>query len=259
MYDESHFTTSQGTSFSAPMVSGAAAAIKQLFPELSPASVKSILTNTAVPITTDGSKPATIVQAGSGLLDMGRAAAAGAAFFPSSLNFGVQEYSNSVSTTRTLVIDNISGGSDQYTLSVHPLVSGPSVNLSTTLTQSVSPGGSTNVDVSISATAPLSGGFQGFIAVRSTRTSATYSIPYWAGFYVPDSSRILTVSQSLTGTDVYRNLPEAIAAARPGNIIEIADSQTYPVPSPSSDAGWGILISTNSEGLPLHGITVRAV
>ena len=264
MYDASHFTTSQGTSFSTPMVSGAAAAIKQLFPALTPAGIKSVLANTAVPITTDGTNPATIVQAGNGLLDMGRASAASAVFSPSNLNFGVQEYSKSISLTQTLVINNISGGSDQYTLVVQPLVSdqplqpGPMINLSTSTTGSVSPGGSTSVDVSIIAAAPLSGGFQGFINVRSERTSTTYSIPYWAGIYVLDASRILKVSQSLTGSDIYSNLKDALAAAQPGNIIEFADSQTYAVPLPSSGTDWGISISTNAQGLPLHGITIRA-
>src|SRR3974377_2277036 len=62
-------------------------------------------------------------------------------------------------------------------------------------------------------------------------------------------SRILTVSQNPSGTDSFSNLSDALNAAQPGNIIEIADSGTYPA---------ALTISTNAEGLPLHGITIRA-
>ena len=253
LFDPSRFTVSQGTSFSTPMVSGAAAALMQLFPSLSPAGVKSALTNTAGQVTIDGTTPATIVQAGNGLLNMGNASAAGAIFSPTNLNFGVQSYAGSISLTQTLGITNVTGGTDQYTLSVQPLIPGPAISLSLTSTGSVPPGGSTSVDVSIQAAAPLTGGFQGFITIRSAQTSANYAIPYWAGIYLPDPTRILTVSQSSTGANIFTNLTDALAAANPGNIIEIADSQTYSVPSAAP-----LTISTNAQGLPLHGITIRA-
>jgi len=254
----SHFGVGGGTSFSTPMVSGAAAALKQLFPNFTPAEIKSALVNTATQnVTIDGTTPATVVQAGNGLLNMGNAAATSAVFSPTNLNFGVQSYSDSISLTQTFTITNVSGSADQYTLSVQPLVSGPSISLSTSNTGSVAPDSSVNVSVSIQATAPQTGGFQGFITIQSALTSATYSVPYWAGIYVPDSSRVLTLSQSATGSSIFSSLKDALAAANPGNIIEIADSQTYSVPSSSSTTG-AITVSTNAQGLPLHGITIRA-
>lgn len=251
MYDPSGYTVGSGTSFSTPMVSGAAAALIQLFPSLSPAGIKSALTNTTDQVvTTDGVALASVVQSGSGLLDMGNASAARAVFSPTNINFGMHEYSNSIVLTQTLVINNFGSSADQYTLSLQPLISGPSISLSQTSTGSVPSGGSTSVDVVLQATAPLTGGFQGFITVQSTQTSTSYAVPYWAGFYVPDPSRILAVSA--TGTGVYNRLADALADANPGNVIEIQDSQTYSL----GDAG--LIISTNAQGLPLHGITIRA-
>jgi minor extracellular serine protease Vpr len=258
LYDTTRFTVSQGTSFSTPMVTGAAAAVMQLFPDLSPAGVKSVLANTASQITTDGITPATVVQAGNGMLNMGNAAAAGAIFSPTNLNFQAQAYSGSAALTRTLSITNISSGTDQFAVSVQPVISGPVISVSTANTGPLAPGASANIDVSVQAAAPLSGGFQGFVTFQSSRTAATYSIPYWAGLYVSDPSRILTVRQSGTGTDVFQNLADALAAANPGNIIEIADSQTYTLPSPSDPTLPAVTISTNAQGLPLHGITIRA-
>ncbi len=258
LYDSSHFAVSQGTSFSTPMVTGAAAALMQLFPNLTPAGIKSALANTASQITTDGITPATIVQAGNGLLNMGNASAAGAIFSPANLNFGVQAYSGTISVTRTLAITNISATTDQFTISVQPLISGPAISLSAISTGSLASGATTNIDISMQAASAITGGFQGFLVVRSSQTGATYTIPYWAAWYDPDATRILTVSQSATGTNIYRNLTDALAAANPGNIIEIADSQTYSVPSPSDPSLSGITIATNAQGVPLHGITIRA-
>jgi subtilisin family serine protease len=259
MYSTTRYTYGDGTSFSTPMVAGAAAGIMQLFPNLTAAQVKSALVNTASQtVTIDGTNPATVVQTGAGLLNMGNAAAAGAIFSPVSLNFGVQSYSGSITTTLPLTITNTSGSTDQYTVSLLPLVAGPSIFLSATNTGPVANTQSATINVTIQAAAPLTGGFQGYISVQSAWTSMTYSVPYWAGIYVPDSSRVLTVSQSATGQNVFSNLKDALAAANPGNVIEFADSQTYTLPSASSSSLPSIMISTNAQGLPLHGITIRA-
>jgi hypothetical protein len=249
MWDASHFVVSQGTSFSTAMVSGAAAAIKQLYPGFSPAAIKSALVTTASRmLTTDGTTAAGVLNGGGGMLDMGSASAVGAVFAPSSLSFGSQEYSGTVYLTQEIDITNVSAATDQYSLSVQPLISGPAISFSSTSTGSVPPGGTARISVTIRADAPLTGGFQGFIAVQSAQSAKRYQIPYWAGFYVPDSSRILAVSRD-TVPGTYPSLIDALRAARPGNIIEIADSQTYP---------GGLAIYSNGEGLPLHGITIRA-
>ncbi len=253
LFDSTQFTVADGTSFSTAMTSGAAAVMRQLFPAFTPAGIKSVLVNTTNQgVTIDGTEPANILQAGSGLLDMGRGSNAAAVFSPTSLGFGVHAYSSSLSLTQRLVITNVSGNSDQYALSVKPVVSGATVSLGTTITGQISPGGSTGVDVTIRATAPASGGFQGFIAVQSSRTSTSYAVPYWAGIYVPDPGRVLTVTQSPGAAGAFSSLADALAAARPGNVIEIADSRTYDV------GDTGLMVSTNGEGLPLHGITIRA-
>ncbi len=253
VYDPSGFAVSQGTSFSTPMISGTAAGLKQMFPGLNALAIKSLIANTASrSATVDGENLANVLQAGNGLLDMGAAAGAGAIFSPSNLNFGVQSYSGRLSLTRTLAIKNISFFADTYTVSFENLVPGANLSSSQNSASTVAPGSSTSVNVTLQITSPQTGGFQGFVDVASSATGFTYRVPYWAGLYVPDSSRILTVSQSGSGSSAYDNLDDALQAARPGNIIEIADSGTYSVGSA------GLIISTNAQGLPLHGLTIRA-
>ena len=250
LYDSSRFTISQGTSFSAPMVAGAAAALMEMYPSLTPLEIKSLLTSTASrDITTEEGSAPNVLQAGSGLLDMGGAASAGAVFSPTNLNFGLQSYTGTVSLTQALTIKNISSSSDQFTLSFEPMILGPTLTLSQDATAFLPPNGTATIDISLQISAPLSGGFQGFVVVRSFASSSLYRIPYWAGLYVPDSSRILRVSKNPSGADSFPDLDPAVMSANPGNIIEIADSGTYL---------GGLTVATNNEGLPLHGLVIRA-
>jgi len=65
----------------------------------------------------------------------------------------------------------------------------------------------------------------------------------------PINRRILTVAQASGGNDTYSSLKDAARAAQPGNIIEIADDGPYE---------GGLVISTNAQGLPLHGLAIKA-
>ncbi len=250
IFNPTGFTVSSGTSYSSPMVAGAAAALKQLFPQLAVLDIKSALTSTASPsATADGTHAAGILQTGSGFLDMGSAASVTALFSPTSLSFGAHSYAGTLSLSRTLTIKNISSTPDEFELSVRPLIPGPEITLSRNSTGVIPPGGSAGVDITVRVNSPDSGGFQGFVAIESSATGAEYRVPYWAGLYVPDPSRTLTVAQNSSGPDSFSNLTDALSAALPGNTIEIADSGTYPTP---------LTLSTNAEGLPLDGITIRA-
>jgi hypothetical protein len=250
IYSPTGFILGAGTSFSTPMVAGAAAGLKELLPQLDSLGIKSVLTSTASRnVSVDGTNLPSVIQAGSGLLDMASASQTGAVFTPASLNFGAVPYDHSLSLTRTFTIRNILASADQYEVTVQPIVPGPAIALSRSTTDVVSAGGATDIGLTLKASAPQTGGFQGIVTIRSLTTGSTYSLPYWAGFYVPDATRVLRVGQNQNGTDAFSNLADALAAARPGNVIEIADSGTYPA---------GFTIGTNAEGLPLHGLTIRA-
>jgi len=257
LYDPSGFTTGSGTSFSTPMVAGAAAALLQHFSSLQrqPLAIKSLLTTTATGnVTVDGTTAANVLQAGSGLLNMGNAVAATAVFSPTSLSYGVHSYTGSYSYSLPLAITNLpSSASDQFTLGVIQVVPGASITFDQN-NVSIGAGSTATINVSIQVTAPNSGGFQGLVTVTSKNTSFVYRIPYWAGVYIPDSNTVLPVSQSASGSGSYSDLTDAFAAAQPGNIIEIQDSATYSI----GQSGSGLTISTNSQGVPLHGITIRA-
>ncbi len=251
LYNETGFAVGRGTSFAAPMVAGAAAVLMRLHPGFSPQDIKSLLVNTAGDAAAgNGGGFATVVGAGSGLVDMSKAAAAGAAFTPSVLSFGVNRFSPALTLSKPVQIKNVSAVDEEFTLSVSPLVHGPEVLLDRDKTDVLSPGATFVVNVTIRSASSLTGAFQGFINARSTKTSSGYRIPYWSGIYEPDTTRVLTVSQNPGNSNgKFSTLAAALAHSRPGNIIEIADSATYP---------GGLTLMSNEEGLPLHGITIRA-
>ncbi len=245
------YTVNSGTSFAAPMVAGAAAVLLQLHPDFTPQAVKSALITTASQgITLADGTPANILRAGNGILDMKNAATASALFSPTSLSFGLHEYSIGMSLEESITITNISAASDRFTLAVEPLIAGPDFLLGTAATASIPPAGSTTVKISLKCSGPLTGGFQGYIAARSESSSAVYRIPYWAAIYTPDSSRILKVAKTANGSGgALSTLQEALARAQPGNIVEIGDSASYMT---------GLTLAANREGLLLHNITIRA-
>ena len=88
LFSPDGYTVSQGTSFSAPMVAGAAALVKQHNPRFSPAQVKSALVNTAASSITDNGSAARVTAVGAGLLDAGAAVTTNVGVSPTSIAFG---------------------------------------------------------------------------------------------------------------------------------------------------------------------------
>lgn len=254
--DATGFTVGQGTSFSAPMAAGAAAGLLQRFPSIAARedralAVKSLITSTADRnVTADGVSPANVLQSGSGVLNMSGALEARALVFPTSLNFGVHSYEDTLSLSAALIVENFSSTAEQFSFGVEPIVSGPAIAFSRTTTGTLSPGARVELTVTLQVDAPLSGGFQGFITIRSSSRPFVQRVPYWAGLYVHDPGRVLRVAQDDPAS--YPDLAEALRAARPGNVIEIRDSGRYP------GGPNGLTVSTNGEGLPLHGLSLRA-
>lgn len=92
----------------------------------------------------------------------------------------------------------------------------------------------------------LTGGtFEGIVQVTGSEGS-NLTASYWGGSALEDNSVILSVSQS--DKTAHPTLQSAVEKARPGNVIEIADSSNYKAL---------VDIKFNEEGLLLNGITLR--
>lgn len=189
LFNYSRYTTTQGTSFSTPMVSGSAALVKQSNPSLTPLQIKSALVNTAALsnlVTSDTSAQASISEAGAGLLQTQNAVISTVQVIPSSVSFGMSGLN--LTTTQTMTFYNT--GSNQVTLSLNVLpsagysnsVAQVQVNNSSTPTISVPANGSTPATVTLVGSTPPSGRYEGLISVSGG--PVPLNIPYM--YLVPD-------------------------------------------------------------------------
>jgi hypothetical protein len=240
-----------GTSFATPMVAGAAALLRQLHPHWTPQGVKSALVSTAVKTPFVDGKPARANEAGNGRLDLSRAAQVTALLDPVSLGLGTHVGSRipEEPPSRSLTLTNPSAEPRRYSIGFETTLENPSIRIDVDPAEIVlAPGEAEIVRIRARYLAPLAGGVhEGFLTVGDGGGGPLLTVPVWHQLVVADPNRVLTVSQS--GAHDFNTLEAAIQAARPGNIIEIADSATYPVE---------ITLETGQDGLTLHGLTLRA-
>src|ERR1700730_14732988 len=125
------YVVESGTSFSSPMVAGAAALLKAARPGLTAAQYPSLLIDSATAVNAD--TPLGVQQMGTGALNMLAALQNNAAAVPSSLSFGIG--SGTVDQTKTLTITNVGTTSDTFSITLVPSGSGPVPTLASNTVQ----------------------------------------------------------------------------------------------------------------------------
>jgi uncharacterized protein (TIGR03437 family) len=170
LYNASRYATADGTSFSTPMLSGAAALVKQANPTLTPLQLKSAVVNTANLtglLNQAGTAPASITEVGAGILQAQNAVLATVQIVPSSVSFGL--LNGSLPGVQSLTVSNT--GTTAVTLSAtvaQPALAGTTqvlVNNLTSTTLSVPGGGSVGLDVTLSGSVPSAGRYEGLITL----------------------------------------------------------------------------------------------
>src|SRR6185437_3102707 len=119
LFSLSRYAAADGTSFSTPLIAGAAALVKQRNPRLTPLQIKSALVNTATLSgiqNQDGTGPAGLSEVGSGLLQAQNAVISTVQVVPSSVSFGL--LSGSLAGTQTLTVSNTGSAAVNLTISV---------------------------------------------------------------------------------------------------------------------------------------------
>jgi subtilisin family serine protease len=182
-YDPSGFIDTAGTSFSTPLAAGAAAVLKAARPGLTQPQYRSLLINSAGPATSGPGVPATVQQAGSGMLDVAAAIGGTVAAYPTALNFGTG--AGAINSTLNLTLSNIGTVSDTYSIGVAPVGNSPAPTLSTNTVQ-LDPNGSQPLSATVNASGLAPGEYQGYLQVTGMATSNVTTIPYW--FAVPGSA-----------------------------------------------------------------------
>lgn len=215
MYDESGYIVAQGTSFSAPLVAGAAALVKQKNSEFGPAELKSAVVNTAVSDATEGSAIAKVVAQGGGRLDAKSAVQTMVTAEPSTLSFGTLR-AGSLPRAQVVMLYNHGATPVNLSLSVPP----PGLLSLDQTSITVAAGGSAKVVATLSGSLPSPGSYEG--AVTVTGSGASLRIPYL--YLVGDGvgNNILVLAGS--------GFVGAVGASVPGNRLAFKLTDQFGVP-----------------------------
>ena len=186
LYDLTGYTTVEGSSYAAAMVSGAAALVKQANPGFSAGQIKSALVNTASIDANDisddsGSGEPLITAVGAGKLNAAAALAPGATVVPSTVSFGWLG-SNSAAETVPLTITNTGTAAGTFQISVVPDSATPDPDTSDVVSVSqaslqLSAGQQTIVNVSPHGSFAVAGIYDGVITITGPGTNLR--VPYW--------------------------------------------------------------------------------
>ncbi|MFN8814688.1 MAG: S8 family serine peptidase [Acidobacteriota bacterium] len=223
LYHPSGYTVSQGTSFSAPMVAGAAALIKQNTPNLRPAQIKSALVNNATANLRDLDNNGRQLQAGipamgGGKLDTSRALRTSVTVEPSSLAFGLLPQINFpalglvISNLNTATSANLSVRVEQRNATSALTVSVTPGNIA------IAPGRETQVTVRLNGTRPAPGRYDGFLVLSGGATELRVPYSFYSG---PSAAWNM---YALAG-----GFFEAIPGFRQGLLMKIVDEFGIPV------------------------------
>lgn len=218
LYDASGYSVVDGTSFSAPIVAGGAALLKEARPGLTAAEYRSLLVNTAAPAFLQPGVPARVQQAGAGMLDMIAALRASGTASPTSLAFGVG--GAEVQASQKLTISNVSATSETFTIFVtgrdaptgpvppgsrtaELLATAGKVPTVSTHRLTLDAGTSADITVGLTGFGLPAGAYEGFIHVLGTNSGVDERVPYWYGVASPVPAHITvleTVDSPQAGT-----------------------------------------------------------
>ena len=243
MYSADGYVIADGTSFSTPMVSGAAALVKQKHPGFTAAQVKSALVNTASTIVThnDSGDTVDVRSLGAGMLAADAAVAATLTAEPATISFGSVKASTVLPITRQITIKNSGTNTVNLTFSVAGLTAPGSLTL-TPPSGIVAPGGSVLLTATLSGPAPAAGVYAGTITVQGGTNSL--HIPYL--FFGPSgvASNLIPLSGDFFDGVVGGGSPEGLIS------IKVVDSAGVPVagvPVTWSAVSGGSVINTDAE------------
>lgn len=238
LYNANGYTSTSGTSFSSPLVAGAAAVIKSLRPSLGMSEVRSILINTAAPL------DAPLRDAGAGQLDLEAAVQARAAVSPAALYYGAGN--GDFNAARELTITNIGNEPETFSFQVEPSTpfGAPDAPPATLRLQ---PGESRPVNIRWFAAGLGAGEHWGFLIVRGASNPVPLRVPYWYG--VRDQTpRYISILEDSTST------PRAGLSfrfyVRVGDASGLAMMDTPPTVTVAAGLGSVVSVSSSDAAYP---------
>jgi subtilisin family serine protease len=252
IYSKAGYQVVDGTSFSAPVVAGAAAVLKAGRPGLTVAQLQSLLVNSASPVVSGEGTVAPVQHTGAGALNLDAALTGPAAAYPVSVSFGAG--TGSISQIREVTLTNVSASNDNFSLEVAPARPGAApVVLPAQIT--LDPGQSATFRLLWEATGLESGEYQGHVLFRGSTGTIVGRLPYWYGIST-DRLRYLSLFAKSDAV-----APGSIASIFVRTTDDIGLPFTGAQPTAVSLEGGGTVLRVAKSELGVEGlyeVTVRA-
>lgn len=207
IFSRDGYTDVNGTSFSAPLVAGAAGLLKAARPGLTAAQYRSLLVNSAAPAYSRPGESARAQEGGAGVLDVGAALRSTIAAAPVSLSFGVGGPDGYI--PRVLTLTNIGTAPETYLLTAIPRDGAPVPELPAS-TLELQPGETAEFQVAFPASGLQTGQYEGVIAVEGTVSGVQSRIPYWYAVGSPEP-RAISLIYTTGAPDAGSTVSTAIA------------------------------------------------
>ncbi len=244
LYNARGYMVVDGTSFSAPLVSGAAAVLKAARPGLKLEHYRSLLINNTSTLGPD--TEGAVQLAGAGRLNLQSALTSTVAAVPTSLSFG--SGGAAIDATRRFKLANLGSEADTFSLTVQPRAPGTAPTISATGIW-LEPNAEEAVALEWRANALEPGEYDGFILIRSARTGVSTRIPYWYAVASNEVRNITIVNSPTTG------LPGATVTAYfkmtdPSGVV-VGTAQ----PQVTVASGGGSVVSVRSVDDEFPGVT----
>ncbi len=250
MWDRSGYTLVDGTSFSAPLVAGAAAVVKAARPALDALAVRSALVNTAAP---GDAASAWIQKSGAGLLDVEAAVRTPLVSSEATLGFGAGAPGEAVEG-RAFTVRHTGDLPETYSVRVEarrgavaPAVSAAQADLE--------PGQEAELRLEWPEAPWETGTLEGFVVFEGAASGAVLRVPYW---------RAVTLEEPAGFTVFYAaSMARRGSTVRDAVLFRVVDASGVPVrdagvAGEALEGGTVVRISNYDSYAPgLYGITVR--
>jgi minor extracellular serine protease Vpr len=220
LYSANGYQAASGTSFSTPLVAGAAALVKQAHPNFTAPQIKSALVNTATQDVTSNEEGDVVGvrELGAGKLDAGAAMQTTVTANPATISFGL---ANSLPVTKQVQFTNSGASSVSLSLSVAAYAAASSANVTIDKTSlSLAAGASAIVNVTLSGTKPSPGSYSGSISI--TGGTVPIRVPYLFLVGSGVAANLTEIGDGFDGT-VGQALPDGLIA------IKLVDQFGVPV------------------------------
>jgi minor extracellular serine protease Vpr len=248
MYSADGYTLVNGTSFSAPIMAGAAAVIKSARPGLSVDQYRSLLINTATSTDTPDGYHRDTQLTGAGLLNVDAALQSATAAVPTSLSFGAGGMSPNLQ--RSLTITNVGTAEETYFVTAAAHAGWQPTPAVGEETFTLAPGASRQLVVNFQASNLSAGPYQGFLNVTASSTGAAIRVPYWYAATAHEPARIVILDRTASG--------RSNATLRNAVYFRVIDSSGVAVtaipPEVSVTAGEGVIRQLNRFDTQVPGL-----